>query len=464
MVVNDAAEDELDMRFEIAVPNMYFTDGTEEVFDLLEKKGGIRGIGVNTIMEELTDAEHGSRFPSMVDKLNRPIKGKDVIYVRNHSTFMPNEELYDKTSVKPPMPIPDAPDILRQALTEGKDRGFFFSIMDASLAIPPQKGQSRGEKFGYPWWTVVDDEYKGVRIDGKHIIGVETKSCPNHPDIRQYVLARMRDIIGHYPEIDALYVDHLEFPTYTLEDSFSCFCQHCVARAKDTGIDLEVVRADLLPYFKNLNQLSAAELDEMFSHKSFKTLSRFRWNSIKDFARQIRETIRDASGGSIKFGITGFTPAFSMTGSRDYDEIAECCDIVLPKFYPEHWTVVLRMWVAQLCDGNSKMTDREALKVIYKHLCWSGHDLPLSIADIDVDSRRVLPMRLVDVEARRARRALGDKVEIIPCIHGWGSVENWQAKMNQLERNKLGGYIWALFHMTDEQFEVTRKVIQRDKE
>ena len=69
-------------------------------------------------MEELTDAEHGSRFPSMVDKLNRPIKGKDVIYVRNHSTFMPNEELYDKTSVKPPMPMPGAPDILRQALTE----------------------------------------------------------------------------------------------------------------------------------------------------------------------------------------------------------------------------------------------------------------------------------------------------------------------------------------------------------
>lgn len=103
------------MRFEIAVPNMYFIDGADRVFDLLEERGGIRSIGVNTIMEEFTDAENGSRFPSMVDKLNRPIMGKDVIYVRNHSTFTPNPALYANTGVKPPMPMPGARAFLQSA-------------------------------------------------------------------------------------------------------------------------------------------------------------------------------------------------------------------------------------------------------------------------------------------------------------------------------------------------------------
>lgn len=90
------------MRFEMAVPNMYFVHGSGKVFDLLESKAGITGIGVNTIMEELTGPEQGSRFPSMVDKLNRPLDGKDVIYVRNHSTFEPDLSLYKETNIRPP--------------------------------------------------------------------------------------------------------------------------------------------------------------------------------------------------------------------------------------------------------------------------------------------------------------------------------------------------------------------------
>lgn len=452
------------MRFEMAVPNMYFVHGSGKVFDLLESKAGITGIGVNTIMEELTGPEQGSRFPSMVDKLNRPLDGKDVIYVRNHSTFEPDLSLYKETNIRPPMPIPGTKrDVLREALTEGKKRGFFFSIMDASLAIPPQHGQDKGEQFGYPWWAVVDDEYKAVRIDGKYISGVESKSCPNNPDIRKYVFARARDIVQHYPEIDAYYVDHLEFPTYTFEDSFSCFCGHCIAKGKTMGYDLENIREELMPYFAKIERLSQKELDELFGHPALARLSQFRWECIREFAGQIRQVIKEASHGSIAFGMTGFTPAFSLLGSKNYDEIADYVDIALPKFYPEHWTVVLSLWLKKLCSSNPNMTDAEALEVIYKHLGWEGSDLPMSAAEIDADKRLLVPMRLVDVEARRAITAIDGKAEICPTIHGWGSAQNWQEKMGHLEKNGLGGYIWGLFHVTDEQMEITRQVAERNK-
>lgn len=446
------------MKIEMAIPNMYFRSDMNGVFELLEKRGGIKDICVNAIIEEFTDEKHGSRFPSMVDKLNRPVDGKDVIYVKNHSTFVPNLDLYCQTEIRPPEGDGQG-DILKDAIIAGKQRGFSFSIMDVPMGIPPQKNQNSGILYGYPSWTVIDDEYKGVRIDGKLISGVESKGCPNNDEVRNYMLARIRDIIEHYPEIDAFHIDHLEFPTYTLEDCFSCFCKYCVEKASEFGYDLEKIREDLLPYYNKLEQITAKELDELLSHESFQALAEFRWKSIKERAVEIRKVVNDAGRNQVKFGITGFTPAFSLFGSRNYQEIAGLCDIVLPKFYPEHWTVVLNLWLKKLCANNSMLSEKAALEVIYEHLGWDGKDLPFSSAEIDVDRHCLLPMSLVDVEAKRSIRLIGEKAEIRPTIHGWGSLDNWKEKMRFLSDNKMGCYIWGLFHITDEQMDVIRQTV-----
>ncbi len=451
------------MKFEMSVPNMYFLKNTQEVFDLLKYKANIANIGANTIMEEFTDKEHGSRFPSMVDKLNRPIDGKDVIYVRSHSTFKPNLELYKNTNITPPPALHDH-DILKDAITKGQQEGIKFTIMDATLAIPPQTKHDKGVAFGYPYWAVVDDEFKCVRIDGKYISGVESKSCPNNPNVREYIKARIRDIVEHYPEIDAFYFDHLEFPTYTFEDNFNCFCEHCMKEAERKGVELKEIKEKLYPYYEKIEHLTEQELSELLSHEAFIELSHFKWECIKDIAIETRETIKDASNNKIKFGITGFTPAFSLFGSRNYEEIGDLCDIVLPKFYPEHWTVVMSLWIKKLCSNNSLITEKQALRVIYQHLGWDGQEnLPDDASEINADDKKLLPMSLVDFEAKRTIKLVNGKAEIRPTIHGWGSLENWQKKIEIITKNKIGAYIWGLFHINDEQMEIIRQATLANK-
>ncbi len=78
--------------------------------------------------------------------------------------------------------------------------------------------------------------------------------CYNHPEVRKYRLAMIRDIVSRY-EIDALMLDKI--PQTMLEQSAFggvlfdaplrtvgsfCFCEHCNARAKKSDLDLEEVR------------------------------------------------------------------------------------------------------------------------------------------------------------------------------------------------------------------------------
>lgn len=449
------------MKFEMAVPNIYFrTYGASKILDLLEEHN-IRSFSLNTIVEELTEPGKGSRFPSMVDRLNRPLDGKDVIYVRNSSSFVPDGNLYNTTKIKPAQKSSLREleqDTIPAAIAAAKERGFGVSIMDAPLAVPPQQSSHDGENFGYPWWAVVDDEYKALRIDGKRVHGVESKGCPNNPEVRNYAKARIYDIVQNYPGIDLLYVDHIELPTYTFEDNFSCFCEHCVKKSADFGVDLEAIQTALLPYFDKISTISSSELRELFESDSFKELVAWRWKSIKQFLIELREAVYVAGNNAVKFGVTGFTPAFSMFGSRDYSELADICDVVAPKFYPEHWTVVISLWLKELCGNNPNMTPQEALTVIYDKLGWGGLSLPMSQEEISVDSGSLLPMSLIDIEAKRTIKLVAGRAEIQPPVHGWGTLENWKAKLSYLAENDFGGYIWGLFHVTDAQLEAISEV------
>jgi len=78
--------------------------------------------------------------------------------------------------------------------------------------------------------------------------------CHNNPEVRKYRLAMIRDIVGRY-EVDAVMLDKI--PQTQLElRAFGglfdpplrtvgslCFCEHCVARAGQAGLDLGEVKA-----------------------------------------------------------------------------------------------------------------------------------------------------------------------------------------------------------------------------
>ena len=77
--------------------------------------------------------------------------------------------------------------------------------------------------------------------------------CFNNPDVQQYVLAMFRDLVTRYP-LTSVMADKI--PQSMLElDTFGgridpllrlvgsiCFCEHCMAQARQDGIDLQAVK------------------------------------------------------------------------------------------------------------------------------------------------------------------------------------------------------------------------------
>jgi len=141
--------------------------------------------------------------------------------------------------------------------------------------------------------------------------------CYNHPQVRKYRLAMIRDIVGRY-DMQALCLDKI--PQTMLEQSaFSglfdpplrtvgsfCFCEHCGARAKKSGLDLEEVRRRALEIASRSLRIPAyvieSQRDKLMGDTEIPLLLleeplitkmlQFRFESAVEFVSEIRTLAR----------------------------------------------------------------------------------------------------------------------------------------------------------------------------
>jgi hypothetical protein len=215
--------------------------------------------------------------------------------------YAPDYSLYEKCSVKPQRSL-DQPgrDWLAELSGACKREGIRFS------ALVPICAAGR-----------IAQERPDLAVMNLYGSRDRLFLCQNNPDVRAYRLAMVRDIVSRYP-IDALMLDKI--PQVMLERSaFSglfdpplrvagsiCFCEHCVARAKLSDLDLNEVRARCVeiaarslrvpPHtIENLaDQLSGDTeiplllLEEPLLYRGLK----FRIDASVAFVREIRELVR----------------------------------------------------------------------------------------------------------------------------------------------------------------------------
>jgi hypothetical protein len=79
-------------------------------------------------------------------------------------------------------------------------------------------------------------EWQQRTIDGSS--PSEVRFCPNHPVPREYVVALFGDIAANY-DLDYIQTCQLIYTNAENEKVASCFCEHCMARAREEGFDLE---------------------------------------------------------------------------------------------------------------------------------------------------------------------------------------------------------------------------------
>ena len=66
----------------------------------------------------------------------------------------------------------------------------------------------------------------------------QSRFCPNHPDVRAYLIALFGDLAANY-DLDYIQTCQYLFNNKDIDDGGTCFCKHCITEAKASGFDLE---------------------------------------------------------------------------------------------------------------------------------------------------------------------------------------------------------------------------------
>jgi hypothetical protein len=119
-------------------------------------------------------------------------------------------------------------------------------------------------------------EWQQRKLDGSS--WSTSRFCPNNPIVREYVVALFGDLAANY-DLDYIQTcQHLFYGNNTIDKGGTCFCRHCIAKAKKIGFNLEAA----IPRLR-ANQDSQPEKANWL---------RLRRHSTTEFYRLISEEIK----------------------------------------------------------------------------------------------------------------------------------------------------------------------------
>ena len=243
-------------------------------------------------------------------------------------------------------------------------------------------------------------------------------SCPNNPFAVQKTLKILSDLLKKYP-FDGVFLDKFRFPSPAsgLDQTFSCFCPHCHAKAAAQGLDLNVVQKALSVWHKdelaspvNLTNWLRAATERKDPVKRF---LQFRIDSIFDLVKQVRE-ITNSFG--VKLGLDLFTPAFAELVGESYTKLAPYTDWVKPMVYQYAMGPAgIRLETKALIEGlqNEFSLDENTI------FTWTAANLPWFTRDAYAQLRdSSVPLSWIKQEIREATRLMS----LLPVYMGLEAV------------------------------------------
>ncbi len=105
----------------------------------------------------------------------------------------------------------------------------------------------------------------------------DVRFCPNHPEVREYLIALFGDLAANY-DLDYIQTCQLLYGANDIDNKGTCFCRHCIAVAKESGFDLEAA-IPILKKDKNAEPQRSEWLQ-------------FRWDTSTKLYKEIAEKIK----------------------------------------------------------------------------------------------------------------------------------------------------------------------------
>jgi hypothetical protein len=232
--------------------------------------------------------------------------------------------------------------------------------------------------------------------------------CPNNPAARDKTVRRLRELLARY-DFAGVFLDKIRLPSPAngMDETLSCFCDHCRDAAKDVGIDLDSVIKVLadgaidprVPRPEITDQ--ASWLEELVAgNPVLSRFLRFRADSVTALVATLAE---DARRMGRKVSLDLFSPCLASLTGQDYRRLKQHCDWAKPMTYRlARGPAGLRLEIPALVEGVAKRFDLDEARIMEwsaRHAAFDGNML--------LETReRAVPISFIQAEIDGAVRAL----------------------------------------------------------
>ena len=162
-----------------------------------------------------------------------------------------------------------------------------------------------------------------------------TFACPNHPEVQEAIIKHIGKLIrqGLY---QGFFLDRIRFPspsTHPIKD-LACFCDHCRRKAEEFGLDLDLVKRDLLSFTQAENRHLSwvkslltgwADPERIDLNPSFTRFLAFRKKCIVDILANVTRILREAH---LEVGLDCFSPGLTHMVGQDLRSMSKQVDWV----------------------------------------------------------------------------------------------------------------------------------------
>jgi hypothetical protein len=423
------------------------SEGVEAVLDNVVERAGATAVALNpTVTAPASEGQGSWQPPSDAGAsprlFERPLFGKEGLWVRSAPSYVPDERFY-KHSPYRPRPANDLTQthghVVDQFIDAAVDRGLEVYFQVSGQTAPGLR-----------------DEDRPLRPDGGKPKRMADTGCLASPAIRAYLHAYVSDLVARYPKVTGFRPDWPEYPCYMLDEGFQDFNPHVRNWALERGWAFDGIQnqvAALYTYLhgqlRNEDLTALASADRGFGEALAQlrdTPQIFDWLRLKsalsvDMVRHWREAL-DATGQELKLSANAFMPPLTLLTGFDFAGAGDWCDAASPKLYTMHWTVMVEFWGRQLLTHNPGLD--EALLVhglanlfdlgdvppgdTLQAFHYPEPDEPHPVSDI-------AQQRRMDSAVRQAQ----GKMAITPLVHGYGPHDDFLRRFRLVADSNVDG-------------------------
>jgi len=433
-------------------------------------RAGATAVACNPTVTSEADENTGSFQPpidggSSPRLFDRPLYGKQSLWVRSGVSYRPNADFYQNSPYSPRQPN-DLTDAHGAVIGE---------FIDKSIA----SGLKVYFQIGAAQPSGLRDEDRPLLPNGDIPPNrmADTGSLASAA-IRAYNLAYIKDLLATYPNITGFRPDWPENPCYTLGEVFQDFSPHVRDWAEDNGFDFDRIQSEVGLLYDYLHgNLTTDNLFDLASPNRGKTtivsmLVRYPgiadWLRLKaalsnDTLREWRDAITDAGGAAKELSANAFMVPYSNATGLDFQGAAEYCDSISPKLYTMHWSLMVKFWGDELLKHNADL-DEETLVAALVNLMdlADGDEAGTRIADYgypNPDEPHPIPDNPQLRKIKQVTTTVAGRAAVYPLVHGYGPLDDFARRLN-LVADSGGAGLWInrYGYLSDAKLDVVTKV------